>query len=59
MHRAEFGMVSISSDRYQKMIARVKKLELERVQLQLAIYDCVNSPKGVVPDTAVKFYDKK
>jgi len=37
----------------------IKKLEKENFKLRSALHDAITKPMGVVPDSAIEFYDPK
>jgi hypothetical protein len=51
--------VQVSSKTNYQGAATVIVSNAESERLRIALNDAINSPKGVVPDSAVEFYDYK
>lgn len=50
--------IRISAATNKELVRIIQESERENARLRIALHDAINRPMGVVPDSAVEFYDQ-
>ena len=55
---AALDEISRLIERYTDVMFDIRKMGAENARIRIALHDAINRPMGVVPDSAVEFYDQ-
>lgn len=50
--------IRISAATNKELVRIIQESERENARIRIALHDAINRPMGVVPDSAVEFYDQ-